>query len=204
MRIESLKYLKIILIFLVTLYFFVEYQYEGEILIFTIVLISFIIIHNGISFSKKEKDSIELGQKENFKSSHWFMLLFLAAFLVFIFYGIPKMNELDLFPESDRKLGVNVSFLILVPQMVELFMGLILSEMKAKYYATEVGLLKSLEPEEEMKWEDFYSFKLIESHNIIRFEKKNLKYFFIKYEEEYFNEYREEILSFLEKKLPRK
>ena len=107
-----------------------------------------------------------------------------------------------MFPDLNRQSKIWwIPLLVLVPQIVEGFIAFIFSEMKTKYYATEIGLLKSLEAKEKIIWEDFYRFKILDSEGIIRFQRKNLKYFFIKYDEEYFKEYREDIIFFLNKKL---
>lgn len=200
---NSTRYLKIILFLQVILYFIIEYNYDEELIMLVAALISLGIIFNSISFSKKEKVSIELGEKEDFRNSIWFVIFILTFLFVFIFYLVPKMNELNLFQDTVRESKISIPLLLFIPKFIELFMSIIFSEMKVKYYATEDGLLRSLEAEEEIKWEGFYNFKIVDSDNIIRFQKKNLKYFFIKYDEEYFNEYREEILSFLNKKLTR-
>ena len=193
--------LKGILFLLTFLYFIIEYKFDEELIIILAILTSIVIVLSSFSFRSKEKNSIELGEKEDFKTSYLFVLFGLVILFIFLYYGVPKINELELFPNLKRESKISVSLLIFLPQIIEFFFSFIFSEMRTKYYATELGLLRSLEAKEEMKWDDFYNFKIIDSHNIIRFQKKNLKYFFIKYDEDYFKEFKEEIVSFLNKKL---
>lgn len=197
------KHLKRILILLFILCYIFEYQYEEELIVSISVFTCLIIISNSFAFYKKKKKSIELGEPEYFSGSPWSVILLLGGLLVLIFYVIPWLNELNLFSGMKGEITLIHSISLLMPGITELIMSYLFTDMIIKYYATDEGLLKNLEAKEEMSWQDFYSFKIIESHNIIKFQKKSLEYFFIKYDEEYFSNHREEIISFLEKKVTR-
>lgn len=198
------SYLKPLLYLGASSYFFVEFPYQVEMIIFFAVLLSIIVLINGIRFGKKEKDSIELGEKYDFRKTILFRFGFPLLLLLFI-TSIISISDAGWFPEGiqrEKELWV-IPILILIPSIIEGLMAMYFWEMKKRYYATEEGLLISMNADETYKWHDFVGYRLEETENQIQFKKKNLKYLRIEYDQEYFHQYKTEITSFLDTKLSR-
>ena len=185
-------------------YFLVEFTQQEEMMIALGVLTSVMILIDSITFIKKERNSIELGEKFDFRKSVWFGIAFpivvCGVLILIINYGVP-----DWFPEEIERTKTSpyITLVILVPQGIELIIAFFFSQTKLRYYATEDGLLRSMRGDEVKKWNDFYGYTILEDKNIVKFKTKNLKYFSIQYDKEYFHEYRKEIVSFLDSKLTR-
>ena len=69
------------------------------------------------------------------------------------------------------------------------------------FYITESGLIIFGNYFESYFWNDFIEFSIIEEQSLIRFKKKNNKFLFVKFEESYFEENKEEILKVLNKNI---
>ena len=161
--INSRRYSKIALLIFTIFYFISEFKFDVELITILTIITTSIIIYNGVLFRIKEKECIELGEKEDFRNSPKFVIILLIAMFLFLYYGVPKINELDLFPDVNRKSKIWwIPLLMLLPQIVESLLGVVFLEMRTKYYATEIGLLKSLEAKEVFFWEDFYKFKILD------------------------------------------
>lgn len=197
-------YLKLLLFISVISYFLVEFIQQEEIMIALAIVTSIVIFIDSFTFIKKERNSIELGEKFDFKKSAWFGILFpvvvCGVLILIIHYGLP-----DWFPEEIERTesSAYITLVILIPQGVEHFIAFFFTGTKSLYYATENGLLITMKGDEVKKWNDFYGYSIVEDENLLKFKTKNLKYFSIQYDREYFEEYKKEIISFLDSKLPR-
>jgi len=198
------NYLKVLLIVLIFSYFFIEFDQQEELMIGLTIVATVIVLIDGLRFRKKEKDSIELGEKYDFRQSSLFRFGFPIAIFVFFYIFIESVHY-DWFPEGIERTTTNpfITLLILIPQTLEHIIALTTSGSKTLYYATQEGLLRSIQGDEIKKWNDFYGYSIDEGENLIKFKMKNLKYFSIQYDKEYFHDYKKEIISFLDSKLTR-
>ncbi len=96
-----------------------------------------------------------------------------------------------------------ISLLLLVPRGFRLMIGLFFSETKMTFYANQEGILKSMQGDMIKKWYNFYRNSIQGEKSLLKFQMKNLRYFSIQYDQEYFHEYKKEIISFLDSKLTR-
>lgn len=200
---DSLKRkLAYIFIALIVLYPFIGYKYDFQIIFSFSVLYSLAILIDSIRYRIRRDNLIELGEEEHFHKKY-ISYLFLILFVLFIFFGVTRIEEFDIFPQMRKDYNINFSIIIFLPQLIQFILGIAFKEMGVFMYATKKGILYSMNTQEKYQWEDFNSYKIISDQKLLRFEKKNLKYLFISYEEKYFNKYREEILTILDKKLTR-
>lgn len=181
-----------------------EYKYDFEILFSFSILYSLTILIESIRYRIRRDELIELGEEEHFHKKYIGYLISIA-FVVFIYLSMTNewlkgwLGEVSIF----RDFHDAFYLVVLIPQLIEFSIGFLFKEMGVFMYATKKGILYSMNTQEKYQWEDFNSYKIISDQKLLRFEKKNLKYLFISYEEKYFNKYREEILTILDKKLTR-
>ena len=122
--------------------------------------------------------------------------------LCILFYKSAQYNWL---PEGIKRSKTMplISLLLLVPRGFRLMIGLFFSETKMTFYANQEGILKSMQGDMIKKWYNFYRNSIQGEKSLLKFQMKNLRYFSIQYDQEYFHEYKKEIISFLDSKLTR-
>jgi uncharacterized membrane protein len=196
------RVLKFVLVALLLLYFYLDFAFQKELMIVLVCIASILVIVDGTRFGIKEKDSIELGEKHDFRKSPIFRFVFPLVILGFVLL-VWKSSQWDWWPKGiDRNDSTSFFPLIVgIPQFIEGIIQMIYWESKTIYYATEKGLMISLRGDEVKEWNDFYSYSILEDQDLIQFKKKDLKYLSIQYDAEYFHKYKKEITSFLDQKL---
>ena len=156
------------------------------------------------TFIKKDRHSIVLGEKFDFRKSAWFGIVFPIVYcgllILIINFGLP-----DWFPEGIERTRTSpyITLVILVSQGIELTVVFFFFQTKPRYSATEDGLIRSIKGDEVKKWYDFYGYSIQEEKSLLKFQMKNLRFFPIQYDQEYFHENKKEIVSFLDSKLTR-
>jgi hypothetical protein len=196
--------LKVLLFTSIPLYFIVEFEYQEEFIVALVVVTSVLVVTDGFRFRSKEKKSIELGEKYDFRQKPWFR--FGIVFVIFaILFVFNKLVEWNAFPDPIKRTE-KWPFLpvcIVIPQLLKSLLAGWFGEWRTTYYATKEGLIRSMNGDEILTWDDFYEYTLLEYQYLIKFKKKNLKSFSIKYDADYFHDYKQEITSFLDQKLTR-
>lgn len=196
------KNLKTLIFLLYPLYFFFEYSYDYIVLSALLILQTVLISIKGVAFGKKVRQALKLGEVENFVSPYFVVLLFLLYGIV-IFVAVSFLKDENVIGDI-RDVNSFVAFLILVPSITEMILSYKYSDLRANLiFATDKGLIRTLQPKESFFWNDFRSYTFIEEYNLIRFKKKNLKYLVVSYDDDYFKEHKEKIVAFLDKKLTR-
>jgi hypothetical protein len=126
--------------------------------------------------------------------------VYCGLLILIINFGFP-----DWFPEGIERTRTSpyITLVILVPKGIELTVVFFFFQTKPGYYATKDGLIRSIKGDEVKKWYDFYGYSLQEEKSLLKFQMKNLRFFSIQYDQEYFHENKKEIVSFLDSKLTR-
>lgn len=205
MSISSIsRFLQFVLPSSLVLYYLVEFVFQKELMIILVCIASILVIVDTVRFGIKEKGSIELGEKYDFRKSPIFRIM-LPIVLIGLIFMIWKLGEWNWFPDDIERSEVEPFFplIIMIPQFLDGISWMIYGRHRTIYYATEKGMIISLRGDEVKEWNDFYKYTILEEQDIIKFQKKNLKYLSIQYNDEYFHKYRKEIVSFLDQKLTR-
>ncbi len=201
-RHNTTRFVRILIAVFLVVYIFVEYPYDFEITCAIIILYSLLLVVESIKFKKKRHEFIALGEQEHFHKKYLGNLLYIVFVICFVCFG-PKLLELGILPAIRDNINLNIVAILTLPALTVLILRFLFEEKERIIYATEKGMLYGMENHEFYFWEDFKSYKHISNQKLLRLEKKNLKRLYISYEEEHFNEHKEEILTILDKKLTR-
>lgn len=180
---------------------FIEFESSIMIVVLLISLLVSIKTFKVIMFYYLKNKRKKLGELELFTGKYRDFLISIVV-VALLYFSTKYSYLIDFAPTKFLNYFFDISrnplpyFIISLACLIGMFLT-----NNHVFYITESGLITFGNYFESYFWNDFIEFSIIEEQSLIRFKKKNNKFLFVKFEESYFEENKEEILKVLNKNI---